>query len=86
MLDTNNANGERPWLALLDRTSADLLKENQIKYAKVDMYRYRMANPLWTITGQWLKGEEVIWWKREYKEKLIPPIQMNEGQLAYAQL
>lgn len=81
-----NANAEQPWLALLDTSSADLLSSTQMKYAKVDMFRYRMADPLWTITMKWLRGEEVIWWNREFEESLIRPVQMYDGKLAYARL
>jgi hypothetical protein len=85
LLDKNAK--ERPWLDLLDTTtSAALLRENyETKYltplyAKVDMYRYRMAAPLWDILPQYImKGDtnKVIWWNRTFEEVLIPPVELN---------
>ena len=84
--DAHNIQGdERPWLALLDPSSADLLQQENVKYAKVEIYRYRMQDPLWAIAFKWLKAEEVIWWNREFEESLISPVQvMHNGNLAYA--
>mmetsp|Transcript_501 Transcript_501/g.1004 ORF Transcript_501/g.1004 Transcript_501/m.1004 type:complete len:607 (-) Transcript_501:110-1930(-) len=77
---------ERPWLALLDPVSVDLLQHGSMKYAKVDMYRYEMKDPLWIIVRKWLGGEVVTWWTREYEEPLIRPVQMHNSNLAYANI
>lgn len=75
-----NAKGERPWLDLLDTSSALLLRENydQLQaplYAKVDMYRYRMAAPLWNIMPRYVWGDsDIVWWNRTFEEVLIPPV------------
>lgn len=60
--------GPRPWLDLLDPSSAALLRNHYEqhgiapKFAKVDMYHYRMDAPLWTIGERyihsWLKGHK----------------------------
>lgn len=82
---TTNNTETRPWLALLDPSSGSYLQQNPIKFAKVDMYRYRMVDPLWTIISKWLRGEEMIWWMREFEEVLIRPLRMQaDSTLAYA--
>ena len=54
----------RPWLNLLDSTSAKFLKENYDvhhkipTYTKVDMYHYQMAAPLWEIIPQYIFGSK----------------------------
>jgi hypothetical protein len=86
LLDANAK--ERPWLNLLDRTSASMLRKNYEKkfqtplYAKVDMYHYTMAAPLWQILPEYLEGKQnIIWWEREFEEALIPPVRIDhEGQ------
>ena len=80
----DGASDDRPWLTLLDPGSAELLRNGPVKYAKVDMYRYSMANPIWTIAGMWLRGEEVEWWTRKFEEILIPPVFVQDGKLALA--
>ncbi|KAL7548253.1 hypothetical protein ACHAWF_011547 [Thalassiosira exigua] len=77
---------DAPWLLLLDPGSAELLRQEHMRFAKVDMYLYQMADPLWNITRKWLKGEEVIWWNREFEEVLIRPVQVQGGSLQYANL
>jgi hypothetical protein len=84
LLDKNTANNQRPWLDLLDAASSQLLRENYEDkhqtplYAKVDIYRYQMAAPLWEIVPSYLKGESaVIWWNRTFEEVLIPPVQID---------
>jgi hypothetical protein len=72
----------RPWLALLDSTSVDMLERGYTqnaspRYAKVDMYQYQMAAPLWHLVADLIRGREVTWWKRTYKEPLIPPVQLD---------
>lgn len=84
--NTKDNDSDRPWLALLDGSAVDLLQQNPMKYAKVDMYRYKMANPLWVIIRELLNGEDVIWWTREFEEKLIRPVQLHNGRLAYVNL
>eukprot|EP00540_Astrosyne_radiata_P001686 CAMPEP_0116854178 /NCGR_PEP_ID=MMETSP0418-20121206/18422_1 /TAXON_ID=1158023 /ORGANISM="Astrosyne radiata, Strain 13vi08-1A" /LENGTH=292 /DNA_ID=CAMNT_0004486859 /DNA_START=165 /DNA_END=1043 /DNA_ORIENTATION=- len=75
----------RPWLDLLDTPSARYL-ENMYetnkgpKFARVDMYHYQMAAPLWKLLPQWIfakQHEEVIWWKRTYEESLVPVIRLD---------
>jgi hypothetical protein len=86
LLDANAK--ERPWLDLLDRTSASMLRKNYEKkfqtplYAKVDMYHYTMAAPLWQILPEYLEGKQnIVWWEREFEEVLIPPVRIDqEGQ------
>jgi len=76
----------RPWLALLDRTTADYLWSEY--YAKglapksilVDMYRYRMAKSLWGILWDYVMGRDVVWWTREYEEALVPPVVWDESR------
>jgi hypothetical protein len=81
--DDDDEVSSRPWLALLDSTSAAMLKEGyeqnhaSPRYAKVDMYRYQMAAPLWNLISDLMRGREVTWWKRTYKESLIPPVQLD---------
>ena len=54
------ASQERPWLALLDSSTANHLEVNYYRkgrsplIVKVDMYHYEMAAPLWTIWGRQL--------------------------------
>ena len=87
LVSAENASvGENPWLALLDDSSVDLLQNNSVRFAKVDMYHYTMADPLWTIASKWLRGDEVIWWNRTFEEVLIRPVQLYDGSLAYASL
>jgi hypothetical protein len=84
MNDAGRMGKDKPWLALLDPSSADWLMLNPVKYAKVDMYRYRMADPIWRIVVKFLMQEEVIWWSRDFEENLIRPLEMYNGSLAYA--
>lgn len=96
LLDTTTAEGQRPWLNLLDSTSsAPMLRENYEAnlltplYAKVEMHHYRMAAPLWDILPEYLWGDsEVIWWNRSFEEVLIPPVQFDiqQQRLALATL
>lgn len=72
---------KRPWLALLDPSSADWLRSNTVKYAKADMYRYKMADPLWVIARKWLMQKEVVWWTRDLEEILILTIEIFRGSL-----
>ena len=77
---------ERPWLHLLDSSSVQYLnsKQDTLRYAKVDMYHYEMAAPLWQILKDYYyyyyyyylerREEPVVWWTRSYHEPLIPPV------------
>ena len=80
--------GDELALSLLDSTAraAFVGKLRPPKFAKVDMYHYTMAAPLWELAPRWLRGETVTWWKREYEEKLIPPVRLHLGQLTRAVL
>lgn len=96
----------RPWLALLDARTAMHLETkyynngNSPRYAKVDMYHYRMAAPLWTLLAEYCarilkaatgssqhEDEPVLWWERRFEENLIPPVMIDSGSstLQYAQ-
>jgi lipase maturation factor 1 len=74
---------ERPWLNLLARPSAALLRQHYgsadlPSVVKVDMYHYQMAAPLWSLIFHMIvHRREVIWWRREFKESLIPPVQLD---------
>lgn len=47
-------------------------------YAKVDMYHYQMAAPLWEILPRYLKGQsDIVWWNRTFEDVLIPPVELN---------
>ena len=77
---------ERPWLNLLDHSAREHLQKGPIKYAKVDMYHYKMSNSLWNIMSQQLKGLDVVWWERDFEETLIRPVQLqhSSNSLMYA--
>jgi hypothetical protein len=65
---------------LLDTKTANFLrstyyeKEKAPRYAKVDMYHYKMAAPLSTILWRWAIGQGQIWWTRQFEESLVVPI------------
>ena len=48
-------------------------------YAKVDMYHYEMAAPLWEIVWAYWRGERPAWWRRTYEEPLVPVVRLDEG-------
>jgi hypothetical protein len=79
----NQSLTNRPWLELLDSSSANILRQNYDNYhmvplyAKVDMYHYKMAAPLWQLLMDFLAGRKLVWWKREFEEVLIPPVQRD---------
>lgn len=59
---------ERPWLHLLDGSSSELLeRRGPPLYAKVDMYRYEMAAPLWELLPQYFL--RTVWKKSENEYK-----------------
>ena len=91
LLDKESSN--RPWLALLDASSAALLERNYKdqtppKYAKVEMFHYQMAAPLWKLLPKYFLGVEVVWWNRTFEEQLIKPITFDteRKQLTVAEL
>ena len=87
MLDNSTNRNKRPWLSLLHPSSATYLEQNTIQYAKVDMYRYKMNEALWSVISNWIRGDDVIWWGREFEEVLIRPLRMQaNGVLAYANM
>jgi Lipase maturation factor len=78
-----------PWLALLDSSSQEFLRTTYYqqakspKYAKVDMYHYKMAEPLWTILERkrqaffFRANAPVAWWTRIFEEPLIPTVSLD---------
>jgi len=73
------------WLSLLDKSAESELfgdgREHEmgpIKYAKVDMYHYRMASPLWEIIIKLISRQEFAWWQRSYEEPLIPSVVLDK--------
>jgi len=82
---------KNPWLDVFDDSSAAFLRHHgaSLKLAKVDMYRYQMAAPLWDILydywQQWAitfgwspktakSTKAITWWNRTYQESLIAPV------------
>eukprot|EP00804_Cyclotella_cryptica_P017944 CCRYP_001300-RA/>CCRYP_001300-RA protein AED:0.02 eAED:0.02 QI:0/1/0.5/1/1/1/2/260/680 len=84
----DSAQSDRPWLSLLDKSARDLLENGPMRYAKVDMFGYKMKESLWNILMKKLRGLEVHWWHREFEETLIPPVQLHEvsRSLMYAKI
>ena len=83
----------RPWLSLLDPTTANYLtttyynEKKAPRYAKVDMYHYQMASPLWNIvwqkvlaftSGDTERARAIAWWKREFEESLVRPVSSED--------
>ncbi|VEU37182.1 unnamed protein product [Pseudo-nitzschia multistriata] len=77
-----------PWLNLLDPVSVELLKQRGPPlYAKVDMYHYEMAAPLWKIASEYFNGVfsdsskdggyKIQWWNRYFKENLVPVVTVD---------
>lgn len=79
-------------LSLLDRSAAEgpgfHLRDvpTAPKYARVDMYRYEMSQPLWRLLPMALgRSGPVVWWNATYKEPLIPAVQLHgSGKLGRA--
>jgi hypothetical protein len=77
---------QRPWLDLLDSKSSKYLRDcynsNKFRpaYAKVDMYKYKMAGSLWSIVRSYRIGKDVIWWERKFEESLIPPVRLDSNK------
>jgi len=83
LLIPGNTNGtKRPWLDLLDSTSSHYLQTTFYdkgiapRYAKVDMYRYRMAASLMTILTS-SHSQTMPWWNRTLTESLIPVVEWD---------
>ncbi len=87
----------RPWLNLLDTSSAGMLRDNYVQhgkaptFAKVDMYQYQMAAPLWELLPRFLMHPEttkvsshgltrIQWWNRTFQENLIPIVVLGQDQ------
>jgi hypothetical protein len=75
----------RPWLDLLDTSSADMLRAHYLKgkvpsYAKVDMYLYEMSAPLWELLPSYLYSSRTKWWHRTYEESLIPSVALGKDR------
>ena len=89
-----------PWLQLLDRSSALMISDNYFNgrtpvVAKVDMYHYKMAAPLWQIVKDYVEtwfslhrssGASVMWWKRKFEETLIPVVKFDPVQRRLVQV
>jgi Lipase maturation factor len=83
-----NDAAKRPWLNLLDESSAKPLRDQYSegkapKYAKVDMYHYKMSAPLWKLLPSTLLGsaeKQSPWWTRTYEEGLIPIVELGNDQ------
>jgi len=95
ILESNGSQLDRPWLELLDTSSAKHFLTTP-KYAKVDMFRYKMAAPLWVLMKEgWYqmmnKGSdavEVVWWQRYFEEVLVEPVSFHSEtkNLVYANI
>jgi len=74
---------KKPWLDLLDPASAEMLRRRgPPTHAKVDMYRYQMAAPLWTILYEIITFKSgangVRWWNRYFEQNLIPIVTLHQ--------
>lgn len=83
------------WLDLMDESAESIIfgadrrsgRDSEIKYAKVDMFHYRMEGSLWKLVlGK--KTQELAWWNRNYEEPLVPPVVFDNttGSLRRASL
>jgi hypothetical protein len=83
----DDAQSERPWLELLDKSAHDRLKR-RVRYVKVDVYHYKMKDSLWNILTRHFQGLNVDWWTRTFEESLIRTVQLqtSSGNLMYANL
>lgn len=82
LLDGDGGFDDRPWIGLLDSSTAAWLQANYSQsnvplYAKVDMYHYKMSKSLWQLLPALLLGEEVVWWNRTFEQTLIPPVVLD---------
>ncbi len=83
------------WLDLMDESAESIIfgnegqsgRNREIKYAKVDMFHYRMEDSLWKLVLRKQK-QELVWWKRNYEEPLVPPVVFDNttGSLRHASL
>ena len=85
-------NKPRPWLNLLEGSSANMLLTKYYqnghapRFAKVEMYHYHMAGSLSNILyREWEEGG-ATWWNRRFEETLIPPVRLMNGKLGYASI
>ena len=81
----------KPWLDLLDTSTSSFLQSTYYdhakapRYAKVDMYHYRMAAPLHDILYErWSTGKEVLWWERAFEESLVPTLEVSSNGMLQA--
>lgn len=51
------------------------------KAAKIDIFKYEMAAPLWNILAT--NSHERVWWKRSLKQKLVPPVILDPQQSTF---
>ena len=80
---------ESPWPLLDAQSVAHLRAAGPPVYAKVDMYEYTMAAPLWELAARWWAqragAPPLVWWRRAYEEPLIPVVQLGaDGRLQRA--
>ena len=82
----------RPWLDLLDPSSARYLKATYYnegkapQFVKVDMYHYKMAHSLWKIMShntiatihRQNATEKLPWWNRTFEENLVRPLSLGD--------
>ena len=80
LLQEESEQTKRPWLDLLDSSTALYLRKTYYdkglapRYAKVDMYRYRMTASLVTILTS---PGPMPWWNRTFAESLIPIVEYD---------
>lgn len=61
------------WLNLLDKSGEIIIfGGDRIKYAKVDMFHYRMEASLLDLMKR--ETKDLVWWKRTFEENLVPII------------
>lgn len=51
------------------------------KAAKVDMFKYEMAAPLWAILAT--DSQQRVWWNRSFKQILVPPVILDPQQSTF---
>jgi lipase maturation factor 1 len=75
---------EGPWMDLLDPSAVEYLKATRVRFARVDMYHYEMAAPLWEILRKYLEGRELVqWWNRTRREPLLETLAWNAEERLY---
>ena len=74
-------------LGLLDASASDVFTGGAPRFAKVDMYHYEMAAPLSAIVAELWRGGDPAWWRRTWKEVLVPPVELGpSGDLSRASI